>query len=363
MKRKYDCNAVLEYSEQLFDTKNSGFRFFRSGNSTILSTSFGVQLNFLLGNLANYPTDKISTALKEQQDAKTGLFIDSHFDMKDVVGFEEEYILWQFSYFATIALDMLSEAPVYPFNFLISLKDKEALEKWLNKQDFKKFWRTSNKLMFLLYFLTYEQERLGTNNSKLTDLLFSFLDAKQDAKTGFWGIQSGATLENGMFGAAHIYLYYDFYNREINYKERIINNVIRLQNTYGLFGSNFGGACEDYDAVEILSVLIKHCDYKRDFVKTSVGKTYEMILKHQNRDGGFPYSIDTRSFRRKLKDTVKKRPYVYKYSGWQKMKSSLFESDLWGTYFRVLTIVKIERMLGIISRNKYNFYSLPGWGY
>jgi len=362
-KCEYNSNAVLEYSKRLFDDTNCGFRFFKGGNSTMLSSSFGVQLNFLLDNSADYPTDKIAASLKKHQDTQSGLFIDDIFDMMDVKGFEEEYILWQFTYFATIALDMLNETLPFSFNFLTDLKNIGALEKWLNNQDFKNFWYTSNKIMFLFYFLTYEQERLNIDNRKLIEYLFTFLDSKQDADTGFWGTQRGASLQNGMFGAAHIYLYYHFYGREINYKEKIIDNVMSLQNSTGLFGGRFGGACEDYDAIEIFSVLMRHSDYKYNLVKKILDKTYSIVQKNQNKDGGFPYRIDTRRITERLKNKITRKEYSYNYSGWRKMQSNCFKSDIWGTYFRVLTIAKIDGILRIGDSNKYKFYFLPGWGY
>jgi len=170
-------------------------------------------------------------------------------------------------------------------------------------------------------------------------------------------------LENGMFGASHIYLYYDFHGREINYKDKIVDNIIKLQNSYGLFGSKLGGACEDYDAIEILSTMLKHSNYKYDVIKEIIYKTYSIIQKNQNTDGGFSYNIDNRSIIERLKDKIARNEYYYSYSGWDKMRSNSFKSDLWGTYFRVLTIAKIERMLGIGRSDKYKFYSLPGWGY
>ena len=354
-------NRILSYSKKLFDDKNYGFKFFKNGNLTILSTSFGVQLNSLLDSLKNYPTDKICVNIRKQQDRKTGLFIDRNFNIKQIMGFEEEYLFWQFTYFTTIALDMLGEKPQYSFIFLNDLKSKKFFGEWLNKQDFKNFWYTSNKIMFLFYFLTYEQERLNIDNRVLIDYLFDFLDLKQDSNTGFWGAQNGASLENGIFGASHIYLYYDYYGREINYKDKIIDNIIKLQNSFGLFGSKFGGACEDYDAIEILSTLMKHSNYKYELIKKAVSKAYNMIQKNQNKDGGFSYKIDNRNIFEKAKDIMCKRNYYYSYSGWNKMQSNYFKSDIWGSYFRVLTIAKIDEMLN--KKNDYQFYSLPGWGY
>lgn len=356
-------NRILEYSKNLFDNINYEFRFFDNGNSTILSASFGVQLNFLLNTLTNYPIEKICINLKKQQDKKTGLFIDDDFNKKQIAGFEEDYILWQFTYFATVALDMLEDQPQYSFNFLIDLKHKKSIEKWINHQNFENFWYSANKIMFLLYFLTYEQERLGMDNVRLINHFFNILDSKQEANTGFWGLQNGASILNGMFGASHIYLYYDFYGREINYKNKIIDNVLRLENSYRLFGSKNGGACEDYDPIEILSVLMKHSNYKYNTIKENIYRTYDTIRKNQNRDGGFSYNMDNRNILKKIKDKIEFQEYYYSYSGWDKMRSNCFKSDLWGTYFRTLTIAKIEKMLRIGKSFRYRFYSLPGWGY
>lgn len=352
---------VIKYSKNLFDYFDYGFKFFENGNVTILSTDFGVQLQYLLNKLSDYPTEKISKMLKVQQDDEKGFFIDKNYSIDALKDFEEEYILWQFTYFTTIALDMLGEKPKYSFAFLNDLRNNKSLEIWLNKQDFKNFWYTSNKIMFLFYFLIYEQERLNINNRDLINYLFDFLDLKQDSNTGFWGTQYGASLENGMFGASHIYLYYDYCNRKIKYKDKIIDNVLKLQNIHGLFNSKFGGACEDYDAIEILCTLSKYFDYKNEVVNKSITKTYNVIKKNQNRDGGFSYSIDNRKIVQKFKDRFKQKEYFYKYSGWEMMRSKCFKSDLWGTYFRIITIAKIEKMLK--KGNNYQFYSLPGWGY
>ena len=362
-KKKFDRNAVLEYSRKLFDDKSCEFRFFDKGNSTILSNSFGVQLNFLLNHLGDYPTDKIRIVLREQQESKTGLFVDRDFNIEHTMAPDEEYILWQFTYFATMAMDMIEEKPQYSFGFLADLKDEESMKRWLRKQDFRDFWYTSNKIMFLLYFLTYEQERQSIDNDGLLEYLFDFLDSKQDPKTGFWGTQSGASLENGMFGAAHVYLYYDFHGRRINHQNRIVDNVVKLQNAHGLFGFEVGGACEDYDAVEILSMLAKNSNRRHDLTMRTLDRTYDAIQRAQCKDGGFSYSIDNRSVYRKFRDRITGKERYYSYSGWDRMRAKRFRSDLWGTYFRVLTLAKIEKILDSSRKDKYIFYSLPGWGY
>lgn len=357
-------NRVQGYVQGLFNPTNQEFAFFKGGNSTVLSTSFAIQVLFLIDKLHEYPITDIGIALRKQQDPTSGLFVDRNFDMRQIDYFDEEYILWQFTFFVTIALDMLNQHPDYEFSFLKNIKDERALECWLLDNMSKGFWYMSNKLMFLFYFLIFEQEKRGADNQSLIQQLFRFLDSTQDLETGFWGKQNGTSLEHSMFGAAHIYQFYDFFGRDIYCKEAILDHTLALQNTYGLFGSRFGGACEDFDAVEICCMLTKHSSYKSDLVRKAVQKTYARINNNQNRDGGFPYAIDTRSRTEKLWGVIMRssKPY-YRYSEWKRMESQSFKSDIWGTYFRVLTTAKIVRMLDGNGSSKCNFYPLPGWGY
>lgn len=52
-----------------------------------------------------HAVEKIHVILETWQNSKSGLFIDNNFDIKRTAGFEEEYILLQFTYFTTIALE------------------------------------------------------------------------------------------------------------------------------------------------------------------------------------------------------------------------------------------------------------------
>lgn len=358
-----DRRLLTQYLKNSFNLHDLGFKFSKNGNTTLLSTSFGIQLNYLIGEMNTYPIDDISSKLINLQDEKTGLYFDRIFDMRDISRFDSEYIHWQIAYFSTIALDMIGKLPKYPFYFLEELKQKDKLMNWFNGQNFNDFWYTSNKIMFLLYFLTYETERLNICNDQIIDLIFDILDSKQDTHTGFWGTNLGATLENGMFGASHIYLYYDFYERKINYKDKIIDCTINLQNTNGLYGSKYGGACEDYDAIEIFSILGKSSDYKKELVKNTLKGLHEIIDKKQNSDGGFSYYIDNRSIIEKINNKISRNEPCYLYSGWNKMKANCFNSDMWATYFRVLSLAKIEKFMGNDNKERYRFYPLPGWGY
>lgn len=350
-----------------------GYKFHCNGNITMLSSDFAIMLNFLLKQPKNINTNSLSNCLLKQQN-ENGLFIEHDFSLADTSGsHKEDYILWQFTYFTTIALDMLGCKPKYSFNFLKPLFDKNNLRNWFNKLNWDNFWYSSNQIMFFMYFLTYLKERRGYDARLANDLIqecFDILDTKQDSNTGFWGNNLSENLFNGMCGAAHIYLFYDYYDRKINHVEKIIDNTLSLQNENGLFGSKFGGACEDYDAIEILSKVSKHTDYRKEDVHRAIMKTYMKINSRQQKNGGFSYCFKEESLietikriRRIILSRNKSEYSTYSYSGWTKMTCKLFVPDIWATYFRSLTLAVIEKDTPELMETNFNFYDLPGWGY
>lgn len=350
-------SGVSSYLSSMFDPEAATFRFFAGGPSTILSTSFGIQTAFLFSVLADYPVERIGSKLQSQQIAD-GLFVDTKFTTEDAIGVEREYLLWQFSYFATIALDMMGKKPLFPFAFLAELGDEKHIADWFSKQNFSDFWYTSNKIMFLLYFLAYEQARMAVDNRKRIGAVMRLLDAAQKPSTGFWGDES-CDMRNGMFGAAHIYLFYDYFGLDVPLKEKIIDNTIALGDSHHLYG----GACEDYDAVEILTRLQKQTNYRQEDVVNVLRRISEATILHRASNGGFPYRFDMRSVRVKLQDVLLRTPNAYSYSGWNSMRSQWFKPDLWGTYFRALSVAKISKTLDPKASSSFRFYSLPGWGY
>lgn len=347
----------------LYDASAKGFKFTPEGHSTLLSDCFGIQLAYLLNDLSGYPTKDIAERIISQQDSKTGFFMGENFNYSDTTGhFEEEYFPWLFSYFAVISLDMIKENPKYSFNFLIKFKTKEYLSDWVEQRMNERFWYASNKLMFLLYFLTYEQVRLGKNNIEIINFVFDRLDNHQDSTTGYWGTKT-EPLEHGMYGAAHIYMYYNYHNREIKFADKISTNTLNLFNEFGLFGGKYGGACEDYDAIEILNEINTYQKVTDIRYFNTLRKHLSVVLKHQHRDGGFSYRIDNRDYLRRLKKKYITGSEDFSYGAWNKMKANAFyESDLWSTYFRILSLAKIECILNT-GDCKFNFYDLPGWGH
>ena len=63
------------------------------------------------------------------------------FSLSDLSGSQDaEYIYWQFTFFALIALDILGKKPDKPLVFLEDIKHEGKLQKWLDDRNWVNFW-------------------------------------------------------------------------------------------------------------------------------------------------------------------------------------------------------------------------------
>jgi len=351
---------------KLYDESSGGFRFTPHGDVTLLSTCFGVQLCYLIGRIDLMDERKVGAFIRNQQQI-TGEFLDHQFDGADLQGRQnEQYLLWQFSFFSLTALDMLGQIPDHDLQFLDEYLSVETVERWLSGVDFKDFWYGSNEIMFLLFFLSYamKYERKCEKCLRSVNYILSCLDSMQGKNDGFWGESGSTDLANRMFGAAHIYLFYQFFNKIPGYVPTIVEKTLSLQVSNGLYDSYVGGACEDYDGVEILGRMMRWGGDKEQ-IRCSMERSYRTILKAQNSNGGFPYRISSAKpgiIVRRIVEKIKGEEN-YRYSGWSKMESNSYTPDLWATYFRMLSIANIEIAGNLPLQFPYVSYDLPAWGY
>jgi hypothetical protein len=325
-----------------------------------------VQLCYLINKLDLIDRKRTGTYIRNQQ-LTNGEFLDNQFTVQDLRGRQtEQYIKWQFTFFSLTALDMLGEAPSHDISFLDDYLSEINLKKWLSDRDFIDFWYISNEIMFLLFFFSYaiKSDRNSEQCMESVNAIFTCLEAKQRRDDGFWGGGEGAGLANRMFGAAHIFLFYKFFDRKPSYIDEIVENTISLQMSNGLYGSYQGGACEDYDGVEILGRMMSWGG-EHERIWLAMEKSYHTLLKAQNGNGGFPYQISSARPGVMLKRIAEKvrGEETYLYSGWNKMESNKYSPDLWATYFRMLSIATIEISGNLPRQFPYVSYTLPAWGY
>lgn len=358
---------IEPFLETIYDARNGGFKFCENGRATLLSSCFAVQLCYLL-NRQDLLDRRMLTERIASLQQPDGTFVDSGFSRSQLIGRQsDEYLRWQFTFFALAALDMLEVRPVHENGFLRDFQDPYFAEAWLMRQDFEDFWYGSNIIMFLLFFLAYEREKGNTtvyDDSLLR--IFACLDRLQDETTGFWGKRAQVDPANGMYGAAHIYLFYEYFRRPIDHVPAIVQSTLRLQHSNGLYGGCEGGACEDYDGVEILVRTKSGAPaVASGKIDESLRKTYAMLLHRQHPSGGFSYRVSSAApgmVLRRVVDKVSGR-LVYRFSGWEKMACNPYSPDIWATYFRFLTIAQIETTLDLPRSYNYRSSRLPSWGY
>ena len=355
---------VLKYIDKLFIEKDGSFKFSARSPSTLLATDFAVSTMYLLEGaekLKEYGQSK-EYLLSAQSEAD--IFIDPLFNPKDTFGSHStNYIINQFTYFTLIALDHLGEVFSSLRFYQNEFADEKKIRSWINQLDFSRFWYVSNEIMFIFYFSSYllkygdvEAKNLAERN---IDILFEVLNEKQDPDTGYWGTElNNRNLIDGCYGAAHILLFYDYFKKDIRYTDKIIDNTLFLHSENGLMGNKYGGACEDYDAIDIYLRCMRYTDHRKSDIISQLLKMKEQMLKRESPSGGFPYRISNNPIRRTIKIAMKRS---YRYSGWGGMETLAYLPDIWATWFRSMSLAVID----LITENKKDFYSysLPAWGF
>lgn len=351
--------------ESLCDAQEGRFdcRIARGTAPTLLSQCFavlGLELVNALPELSPQNQERWSSQILECYRPQHGLFIDPTVDRDSLPdhGHNWTYLTWQSTFFALAALDALGHDTEYSLEFLESFKGSQQICRWLEGREWHNPWLESNNVMFLTSFLIQEWERSHDSRTVQTlDVLFEWLDEHQNPITGYWDLGQGASTLNAMAGAFHFYFLYFYTGRAVRYPERILESTLALQQPDGLFNpSGGGGACLDLDAVDILVKFSLLTDYRAADVKAALERAYEAILNNQNPDGGFCEAkrpAPRKSLKRQVAEVVGldrllNRPYeghpveYLNYSGWDRMRYRVDESDLWSTWFRPLALALIS---------------------
>lgn len=373
---------VKKFINNLYQ-QNGSFSFAPKNKiANLYSTCFAVmslELTDQLKIYSKHELHKITSYIKKHQNKKTGLFVDK--TCINISKHNRGYLLLQQTDFAQLALTTLGTYPKYKYIFLKDYKNKNYLKKWLINLNWENPWFVSNKIMFILNSFIYEEIFWKINNKKFINFIISWLDKRQDPKTGFWNLGYKSTLHNQMAGAYHFLFYYTYLNKKPNYLKKIIDSVLAIQNQDGLFNYSGGGAsCDDLDAIDLLCRTTFYTNYKITKIKYSLAKAYSALCKNQNQDGGFCwakrnkidlinllYLIDLNllyktslndfitNIKSKLINQLKiisNDKLQWKYSDVASMEIELNESDIWSTWFRLLAISMIENTFPEICNDK-----------
>ena len=380
----------------IFSLRNSDGGFYLQKNfkqSSLMSSAFSIMTLELINSMDLLENKKEGELFLKHQDEKTGLFVDPSLkiEYEKIEDIELNYIHYQTTAFSLSALDALKLSPVYNLSFMDAFRGKEKISKFFENINWKNPWHESNKIMFLLQFFSYEHIKLKNQNSfDNINIIIDKLNSFQDPRTGLWGTQHKASTFVSMAAAYHFLIYYKYYNREINHSEKISTSVFQLQMRDGLFHPfGGGGACEDLDAIDVISKVSSELSVDSE---RSLKDAYSALLKNYDRSGGFcwakrpklPFFLGLKYFNPSselfntgmIKWIIKnnyvgslfpfvKEDKIYKYSNWNQMKFHINYSDSWSTWFRLLSIATLERLLPNLKKHDidFKFRSLPSIGW
>ncbi len=145
-----------------------------------------------------------------------------------------------------------------------------------------------------------------------------------------------------------------------------------------------GGSCDDLDAIDLLCRSTFYTNYRKKDIKKALQKSYITLWKNQNNDGGFCWakrdkislfkiilSINPRllffvstldffsNFKSKIFNQVLvlffKSRLTWKFSGLDKMNIRYLDSDIFSTWFRLLSIAFIEKTFPDICDHNFTF--------
>ena len=385
--------VIKNYILSLKNPQGGFFLQKQYNQSTLMSSAFSILSLELINSLNHIDIKNEASQFLKNQDKESGLIIDPklNFPLNNIEDLEKNYIHYQTTAFSISALDALGHTPEHKFIFLDNFRGKQQIMQFFDKINWDNPWHESNKIMFLLQFFSYEYLRVKNNQSlNFIHIILDQLDKMHDPETGLWGTQFNASSFVAMAATYHFLIFYKYFNRGINFSDQIATSVLRLQMKDGLyhpFGG--GGACEDLDAIDVLSKVVINGDSR---IEQSLKHSYHALEKNYNSDGGFCWAkrpsfaflfgieylnptsklFNYNMFKWVVKNNLIgsflpfiKENKIYRYSNWDEMKFNIRFSDAWSTWFRLLSIAAIEKMHPSIKSNDIDFKFRPipsiGW--
>jgi hypothetical protein len=244
--------------------------------------------------------------------------------------------------------------------------------------------QSGNFAMFMAILLIHARDYMGMNTSIQLEQWIE-LHLKAMNKFGFWGQDCKGMKYLYFQNGYHQYEVLDYLGVDNPMQSIAAENVARLADSQGHFAPYpGGGGCYDYDAVFILTGTKEIAEqYSSLLIKTA-----KSILSEQNIDGGFceSHCIRPRSLKNLAmfirfittgyrKDSGAQMESVRNFislmmpkndtitTHWSVYSRKWNESDLWDSWFRMLTLARIECALGDKETNNWSFINYPGIGY
>ena len=243
--------------------------------------------------------------------------------------------------------------------------------------------QSGNLAMFLAVALIHARDHLHVDTTSALDLWVR-LHLDRMNRFGFWGSDAGMThlqFQNG-YHQYEIFEYLDVLNPRLSAAKAA---VAALADDAGRFAPYpGGGGCFDYDAVFVLTTGTHSID---SATRRLLERTGRAILGEQAADGGFCESLAVRPrsaasirrfgrhvasawgsralFQERLRYavTLQRPKHDDIRTHWTPEARGWNESDLWDTWFRMLTLARIDVAFDDQRRSRWGFLPHAGLGH
>jgi len=338
--------------------------------------SFALFLLHFIGKLdqevVNY--DEIATNLVE------GLYEYKELRKSVSVLYRDKLFMQLFA-FVLSALSLLNKTKEYPLDDLITQLLPDDMWQYLKDiGSLRGVPQSGNLAMCMGVFSIYARDVLKMDTKILIDDWIAIhLDAMNG--NGFWGADkiSHLQFQNG-YHQYEIFEYLAVYNHRVKNASSLVKKIADARGQYAPY---FGGSgCYDYDAVTILTAPMLELSNEDKSLLTQTGDT---ILSEQNSDGGFsesqwrrPITANSISYgihhvlgasddlrkeraRHFISMLLPKNCRVNTH--WTEYSRKWSESNLWDTWFRLLTIARVDIALDSENSSRWGFINFPGIGF
>ena len=245
-----------------------------------------------------------------------------------------------------MALAALGTKPRRRFEWLDLLADPAALVAWLESQNWDdRVAFTSNAVQNRIACMQYVRDFMhDVSFAPAINIALDYLSQKCNPTTGLWGSSRPDTpqmLSEQVQAAYHFWLLYSYDFIEIPYPHLAIPFVLKTQSALGGYGPypTPSSACEDIDLID---PIVRFGGVASAQCATSARRALPWVIHNFNDDGGAVFRRDAE--------------FVY---GHQLLSSRQNESNLFATWFRLLSLALIDRG-SAMQAVKWSFLDAPG---
>lgn len=335
---------VSSYIKTLQSTNNLEYKFtVLHKKSNLYSTVYGLLINYYINH--DFLTEENRTKIKE--------YLDSFQNYQDGLWYDNSLLntnykdsdWWGARHLAVHIIELfirINMKPKYKISYVEKFYNIKYLQEWLNSINWTSAFSDTedidNKIMNIGVALQYNRDYFKDEKAETSlNFILDFLETKLNLQTGMWGgydVDNPVELSRSIQFAYHLYKLFFHENREIKFKDRIKDLVLKNQNDLGGYGENiYTSACEDIDSIEFLI----HLAQKDDVNIAILNKSLTWVLYNQNEDGGFVFR--------------KNEKFWY---GHESLSALENESNIFATWFRTLSVIKICSFLNIENDFQYS---------